>query len=660
MAASDRKPGSESAGGGARATCTILFSPGDATVEAPRGTTILEAARQAGVFIDSLCSGDGVCGKCRVKVRRGRVDGETSEFLSHEEIREGFVLACEARAESDLEVEIPASSRLAGGVTEIDPSAARFSAEDHLARRYEKLDPLVQKHYLELPAPTLANNVADLERLEQALRQVVGEGEFQMGLKVIRLLPKLLREAHWKVTATVGHRGALTEITQIVPGNTSGKNLAVIVDLGTTTVVAHLVDLVAGQTIGSAAKYNAQIPYGGDVVRRIVWATGEPDGIARMQELTAGDIDTLIQELQDKHRFSRGDISAVVAAGNTTMMHFLLGLDPNEIRREPYVGVAYDPPPLRAAELGLKINPRGLLYCLPSISSFVGADVSAGVLAVGMHKQAGLRMLIDVGTNGEIAIGNRDWMMCASASAGPAFEGSENSCGMRATFGAIDHIRLADPDTLLSLSTIGDKPPVGICGTGYVDLLAELMRFGVMDKTGRLNQDLGCSRVRVAADGLPEYVVVWAHESGHKREVVLGQEDILNLTRAKAAIYAASRVILRQVHLNFSDLEEVLVAGAFGNYLNIENAVQIGLLPDIAADKIRFVGNTCIAGAQLAGLSRAAFAEAREIARGMTYCELSTDPGFMDEFVSACFYPHTDVAMFPSVLARLAKAKVRT
>jgi uncharacterized 2Fe-2S/4Fe-4S cluster protein (DUF4445 family) len=659
MAASDRKPQNGSTNGKPPATCTILFSPENASVEVPRGTTILDAARKASVFINSLCGGDGVCGKCRVKVRLGRVGGETSEFLSRDEIREGFVLACEAHAESDLVVEVPASSRLVGGVPEVDPSAARFSAEDHLARRYEKLDPLVKKHYLVLAPPSLENNVADLERLEHALHQVLGEGEFQMGLKVMRLLPKLLREAHWKVTATVGYRGALTEITQIAPGNTSGKNLAVVVDLGTTTVVAHLVDLAAGQTIGSAAKYNSQIPYGGDVVRRILWTTTEPDGIGRMQQLTAGDIDSLIQELQGKHRFSLGDISAVVAAGNTTMMHFLLGLDSNEIRREPYVGAAYDPPPLRAAELGIKINQRGLLYCLPCISSFVGADVSAGVLAVGMHKREGLSMLIDIGTNGEIAIGNRDWMMCASASAGPAFEGSENSCGMRATLGAIDHLRLADPDTLLSFSTIGNKPPVGLCGTGYVDLLAELMRFGVMDKTGRLNQEMGCTRVRLAPDGLPEYVVAWAHETGHNRDVVLGQEDILNLTRAKGAIYAASRVILKQVQLTFDDLEEILVAGAFGNYLNIENAVLIGLLPDIAADKIRFVGNTCIAGAKLACLSREAYGEARQIARSMTYCELSTDPGFMDEFVSACFYPHTDLEQFPSVMARLQTARAR-
>jgi uncharacterized 2Fe-2S/4Fe-4S cluster protein (DUF4445 family) len=415
------------------------------------------------------------------------------------------------------------------------------------------------------------------------------------------------------------------------------------------------VDLVAGQTIGAAAKYNSQIPYGGDVVRRILWATTEPDGVARLQQLTVGDITSLIQELHEKHRFGLGDISAVVAAGNTTMMHFLLGLDPNEVRREPYVGVAYDPPPLRAAEVGLKISPRGLLYSLPSISSFVGADIAAGVLATGLHRRQGLAMLIDVGTNGEIVIGNREWMMCASASAGPAFEGSENSCGMRATLGAIDHIRLADRDTPLSFSTIGNKPPQGICGSGYVDLLAEMLRVGVMDKTGRLNQDLGCTRVRVRDDGLSEYVVVWAADAGHGRDIVLAQDDILNLTRAKAAIYAASRTIMRQLNLTFEDLEEILVAGAFGNFLNIENAVLIGLLPDIPAGKIRFVGNTCIAGAKLACLSREKFREARDIARSMTYCELSTDPRFMEEFVSACFYPHTDVERFPSVMARLER-----
>jgi uncharacterized 2Fe-2S/4Fe-4S cluster protein (DUF4445 family) len=638
------------------ATCSIHFIPDDTSVEVPRGTTVQAAARKAGVFINGLCGGDGVCGKCRVIVRLGKVHGKSSDFLSRKDIREGYALACEAQAESDLVVEVPETSRMLGQALEADPSAARFSADGNLARSQQKLTPLVAKHYLELPPPSLENGVADLERLQHALSRALGGGEFQMGLKVIRTLSHTLRQADWKVTATTAFRGSLTEITEVAPGNTARKNLAVVVDFGTTTVVAHLVDMVAGQTIGTAAKYNAQIPYGGDVVRRIIHAVGEPDGVEQFQELAAGDICALIQELQTRHRFGHGDISAVVAAGNTTMMHFLLGLDPDGIRREPYVGVAYDPPPLRAAELGIKTNPRALLYSLPCISAFVGADIVAGVLATGMHERQELAMLIDIGTNGEIVIGNRDWLMCASASAGPAFEGSESSCGMRATFGAIDHLRLADSETMLSFSTIGDADPVGICGSGYVDVLAELLRLGVMDKTGRLNMDARCSRVRRRADGVAEYVLVPAAESGHGSDIVLAQDDILNLLRTKAAIYAACRMIMRRLNIGFDAIQEILVAGAFGNYLDIENAILIGLLPDLPAGKIRFVGNTCIAGAKLACLSRESYQETRRIALGMTYCELSTDPCFMEEFVSASFFPHTDIENFPTVMARLEGA----
>lgn len=637
------------------AKVNILFTPDNTSIEVPRGTSVLEAARKAGVFINSLCGGDGVCGKCRVNVRLGKIRSTATDFLTRDEIREGFALACEAHAESDLVVEVPETSRILGEVVQADPSAARFSGDQHLERSLHSLTPLVRKYYLELTPPSLDNNTADHERLVHALSRVADGEEFQMGLKVIRTLPKLLRKANWKVTATTALRGPLTEITEVCAGDTARKNFALVVDLGTTTVVAHLVDLVAGQTIGAAAKYNGQIPYGGDVVRRILYAVNEPDGFAQFQQLAARDICTLIQELQSKHRFGQGDISAVVVAGNTTMMHFLLGLDASEIRREPYVGVAYDPPPFRAAELGIKINPRGLLYSLPSISSFVGADIVAGVLATDMHKRDALKMLIDIGTNGEIVIGNKEWLMCASASAGPAFEGSESSCGMRATLGAIDHLRLADCETILSYSTVGSEDPVGLCGTGYVDLLAELLRVGVIDRTGRLNFEMDCGRVKRRDDGVGEYVIVRAEETGHGKDIVLAQEDIINLLRAKAAIYAASRILMRQLSLSFDDIEEIMVAGAFGNYLNIENAVLIGLLPDVPATKMRFVGNTCIAGAKLACLSKETYREGREVARSMTYCELSTDPHFMDEFVSACFFPHTDIERFPTVMARLSE-----
>ena len=637
-------------------TYTVLFVPERVSVEVPRGTTILAAAQKGGVFINSLCGGDGVCGKCKVIVRLGRVVGESTEHLTREEIREGTILACEARVESDLVVEVPPESRIRGEVRTVDRDAERFS-DISSALGQEKLvvDPLVQKHYIALPAPTLENNAADLDRLEHALHRVIGAHESQMGLKAIRTLPELLRGADWKVTATSAYRGSLTEITEITAGNTAGCNLAIAVDIGTTTVVAHLVDLNTGDTLCTAAKYNSQIIYGGDVIRRIIWAGSHEDGLERMHKLVAADINGLIGELQEKSHTACRDITFLSIAGNTTMMHMLLKLEAGHIRREPYIGVAYSPPPFRAAEVGLEISSRGLLYCMPMVSSYVGADISAGVLASGMHQSESLKMLIDIGTNGEIVIGGSDFLMCASASAGPAFEGSESVDGMRATAGAIDHVRLLGRDRVLSYSTIGNEPAVGICGTGYVDLLAELLREGLIDKTGKLVEPEDSPRVRPNDEGVNEYVLVRAGEGGAEKDIVITQFDIENMLRAKAAIYSASLVLLNSLQLSYDDIEQIYVAGAFGNYLNVENAVCIGLLPDVPSERIQFIGNTAVSGAKLAALSREKYRQVREIASQMTYFELSTDNSFMDEFVRACFFPHTDIENFPSVMERLGR-----
>ena len=638
-------------------TCTVRFSPEAVSVEVPSGTTILEAARRAGVFIDSVCGGDGVCGKCRVIVRSGDVQGGSAELLTLAEIRGGCVLACEARSASDLEVEVPPASRMRAAGEDAGAAEQRLGLEAPRTRQPAKLDPLVKKYRLQVPAPSLDYNLADLDRLEAALRAAAGGGEFQMGLKVIRKLPEVLRLQAGVVTATAGYRGALTEIADVTAGDTSARNLAAVVDVGTTTVVVHAVDLSAGQTLGAAARYNSQAAYGADVIRRIIWCGSHPGGLQELHEVVVGDVNALIRELQDRFRLSAGDFSLVVAAGNTTMMHLLLGLSPEWIRREPYVGVSYGPPPFRAAEVGLNIHPRGLLYCLPSVSGFVGADVVAGVLATGLHESDELRMLIDIGTNGEIVIGKRDWLVTASASAGPAFEGAGNHDGMRATRGAIDHVRGGGLHPSLSYSTVGDAAPKGFCGTAYVDLLAELLRMGVMDKTGRLSPAHPSRRLRTAPDGTPEFVVVPAGERSSERDLVITQNDIANLVRAKGAIYAATKVLLRSLRLKLSDLREILVAGAFGNYLDLENAVSIGLLPDVASEKLCFVGNASVAGAKLAALDRGRYQEARRIVEGMTYFELSTDPNFMEEFTSACFFPHTNIEEFPSVMARMAAAQ---
>ncbi len=636
-------------------TYTVTFTPDGNKVQVEAGSTILEAANKAGVYVNSLCGGDGVCGKCRVIVQEGQVRGAATDFLTREEIQKGYILACQGHVESDLVVEVPEESRLHERVEVGDREEDRFS-QTFLQERYDaELCPLVRKHYLELAEPSLENNIADLERLTHALSKKVETPEFQMGLKVTQRLATVLREGQWKVTATTATRGSLTEILDVDPGDTTRRSMGVAVDIGTTTVAAHLIDLTNARTLAAASKYNSQIGYGSDVIRRIMYASNNESGLKDLQEAIVGDLNDLIGQLLGKHRLGFGDITLVAAAGNTTMMHLLAGISPDWIRREPYVGVAYQPPPFRAAEIGIQINPRGLLYCLPSVAAFVGADISAGVLATGMHKSDEMMMLLDIGTNGEVAIGNREFIVCASTSAGPAFEGAESEAGMRATRGAIDHVKLFDRKRKASYSTIGGEAPRGICGTGYIDLLSEMMGVGLINKSGRLQFD-GCERVRKSDRGVAEYVIVDARESSIDRDVVVTQEDIENLVRAKGAIYAGARVVLNSLGMTFGDLAKVMVAGAFGNYLNLDSAITIGLLPDVPTEKLHFVGNTSITGAKLSALSREKYAEVRQIAGGMTYFELSTDRTFMDQFSSACFLPHTDIEEFPTVKNRIEQA----
>ena len=639
----------------------VLFQPDDVSVEVAAGATILAAATEAGVFVNSLCGGDGVCGRCRVIVREGEVTGGSTEFFTHEEIQRGFILACEARIQSDLVVEIPPETRQAGLAEYAEGEVPLLTDDSRQGRLGLRLSPLVRKTYLQLSPPDLDNNLSDLHRLEQALGKALGSGSdrngFQMGLKVTRRMPGVLRAADWKVTAVTAYRGPLTEIVEIEPGDTSHRNMCVAADIGTTTVVCHLVDARDGQTLGRAAKYNSQISFGADIIRRIIHAAGAPDQEAQLRRAIVGDLNELIHQLVQRHRLGARDISFISAAGNTAMIHLLVGLPAENIRKEPYVGAAYRLPPFRAAEVGIQINPRGLLYCLPCVAGFVGADTVAGIYASGLARADEVRMLIDIGTNGEIVIGNKDFLVCASASAGPAFEGAECQCGMRATRGAIDHIRLSDADHLLSYSTIGSAPPLGFSGTGYVDLVADMLRTGAIDKTGRINPDGKISRIRAGEYEQLEYLVVPAAQSGNERDVVITQGDVNNILRAKGAVYAAATVLLKTLDMTFADLAEILVAGAFGNFLNLENAVFIGLLPDIPPDRLRFVGNASLAGAKLAALSHESYEEIGRIGENTTYIELSTNPGFMDEFVSACFFPHTSIELFPTVLAELGAGK---
>ena len=636
---------------------TVLFQPDGVSIEVQAGTTILAAAARARVYVNSLCGGDGVCGRCRTIVRQGKAAGGSTEFFTREEIQEGYILACQGRVESDLVVEILPETRLVGVPERVLGDVPFLAEPSKEAGRSISLSPLVRKVCLQLPHPTLEDNVSDLQRLEQALKRATSQQAFQMGLKVTRVLPRVLRQANWRVTAVTGYRGPLTEIIDVHAGDATRRNFCVAADIGTTTVVCHLLDLNDGQTLGWAAKYNSQAHYGADVIRRIIFASQDPDNETELREAIVGDVNELIRELTAKYRLAANDISLLCVAGNTAMTHLLLGLPAEQIRKEPYSGVAYRLPPFRAAEIGLQVNPRGLLYCLPCVAGFVGGDLVAGVLATGMAHSEEVRMLIDIGTNGEIVIGNKEFLVCASASAGPAFEGAECRSGMRAVEGAIDHIRLLDANHVLNYSTVGSTSPAGICGTGYVDLIAEMLRVGLIDKTGRLQKEMAPERIRTGQHDEQEFLVVPASCARNHSDIAIAQGDINNILRAKAAIYTAAGVLLNALKMNFDDLAEIMVAGAFGNFLNVGNAVFIGLLPDVSPEKLRFVGNTSIAGAKLAALYTKCYEETFDIAARTTYVELSTDPTFMDQFVSACFFPHTNIELFPRVMAELASQK---
>lgn len=635
----------------------VTFLPYDKTVEVNRGDTVFDAANKANIYINSICGGDGVCGKCKVILDKGNVETVPSTHLKREEIQQNYILACESKVVDDIQVLIPTESRLEGSKILSDEDARRFVSvnldEDGTARF--KLDPLTKKVFLELNPPSVDDNLADHERLYHAIyeKTKIMPETMQTGYRVLKSLPGVLRSSNWKVNVTLATRGQITELVEIVASTGVVSNLGVAVDVGTTTIVTHLIDLDTFEAIGSEATYNSQMKYGEDYIQRIIYSI-QNNSLEAMQSSVVNDINALISLLVKNNKKNLNNITAILCSGNTAMVHFLLALDPENIRKEPYVPAANSIPVLRAAEVGLTISKRGLLYVLPSVAAFVGSDITAGVLSIGLDQMDELSLFIDIGTNGEVVLGNKEWMMCCSASAGPAFEGSDVRHGMRAARGAIEKLLIYKNDGKFEVEykTIDDARARGICGSGLLDCVANLVRNGIIDRTGKFQKDLKDERLREMDDGF-EFVIVKRQDADIKTDIVITQADISNLVRSKAAIYAAVSTLLKSMEMSVNDIEKVFIAGGFGNYLDIRSAITIGMLPDMDHSKIHFVGNTSVAGAKLALISTEAFVRANEIASGMTYFDLMGNNSFMDEFMSSNFLPHTNVAEFPSVLEEL-------
>ncbi|MBU1713447.1 MAG: DUF4445 domain-containing protein [Proteobacteria bacterium] len=640
----------------------VMFYPHNKSVTAGDGENLLRVAMEAGVHINASCSGEGICGKCRVIIEEGTVEGGITEKLSDDDINKGYRQACLSTVKSNLSVRIPVESAIDASVLNMLPSPRRTAhiREMNLDELKEKglFMPPVEKRYLELPEPTAQDNLPDVSRLVSYLKVKYDEHRLMVELPVIRKVPDILRKEGFKITATLArpvHEGRKTHIINIQPGDTTDRNYAVAMDIGTTTVYGQLIDLITGNVLAQQGDFNGQISYGEDVISRIVYAE-KPGGLDKLHDVVIKTINAVIKKIVTKAGIDPDEISTITIAGNTTMTQLLLKVNPRYMRRSPYVPASTLYPPVKAVSLGIDLGDHVAALIYPQISSYVGGDIVAGVMGSGIYRSEELTLYMDIGTNAEIVIGNKDWLACAACSAGPAFEGGGVKFGMRATKGAIEDFSI-DPVTFEPMNiTIGNVRPKGICGSGLIIMVASLFEAGVINNLGKFNRDLNTPRIR-ETDGVYEYVLAWANVTQIDRDVVLTEPDIDNLIRAKGAIYSGCMTLLEEVGLTVHDLQRVILAGGFGSYVDLEKAITIGLLPEMDLDKVTFIGNGSLLGAKMSCLTNRIRRDVVEVTKKMTNFELSETASYMENYIAALFLPHTDMNNFPKVKERFEERK---
>jgi uncharacterized 2Fe-2S/4Fe-4S cluster protein (DUF4445 family) len=632
----------------------ITFLPDDITREVPTGENLLTAAASAGIYIQASCGGDGVCRKCKIELVKGELNARNLDGLSQEEIDTGTRLACTSSVVSDVTIRIPEIVRPDGKTLKSSPKTTRtISAEslEHLVGTWS-VSPPVRKLYLSLPPPTLDDNIPDMQRLIRAISQTqpnMQEPDYDHP-ELLRELSATLREDNWKVTVILlqGKQDSEPElIIAVEPGDTTNQLYGLALDLGTTTIGGVLIDLNNGQIIAETSIYNSQIGFGEDVISRIIYSQ-RSDGLRVLQEKAVYTINNIIEELCRIVIISPSDISYIMAAGNTIMAHLLLGIDPKFIREAPYVPSVSLFPLTKAAALGIMAHPSVRLFLYPCIASYVGGDIVAGVHACQMHKSEKVSLFIDIGTNGEIVVGNCDWMVCAACSAGPAFEGGGIKYGMRASKGAIENFHIHHDTLDPMVVTIGNTNPRGICGSGLIAIVPELLDAGIIDQRGTFTSTRQHPRIREGIDGW-EYVIAWSHDTLIGEDIVLTEIDLENLIRAKGAMFAGYQTLLESVGLTFSDIDRVILAGNFGAHIDLERAIAIGLLPDCDRDQFFYLGNASMLGCQISLTDHRRFRDRVTVRKIMTNLELSDNRNFMNYYMAALFLPHTDGSLFPSV-----------
>ncbi len=628
--------------------CLIKFLPGKKTIEVPRDYNLRQAILDCGLELESSCGGVGTCGKCKVQVIEGDIFSKKSKFIDQKDMEDGFVLACASKVRSNLIIDIPevkkSKAKIEKGVLSIEKQKKYVGVNKNELSEIE-IKPWILKETIEVEKPILGYSTSDIYRLKKSIKSVLNIEDIKIPINLLRELPFLLREKNWNVTVTVDKR--IHTLINIQSGKTSKKNYGIALDIGTTTLVLYLIDLQDGQILKSVSDYNPQIKFGEDIINRIIYSL-KKHGLSKLRGTLKSTINNLISKLTGNSNIDSEDVSALMVAGNPTMMHIFYGITPKFIREEPYVLAASKFPEINAAESGIKYIKNATIYNIQGVASYLGGDITSGISATRMPESEELTLFLDLGTNGELVVGNRDWMMGCSCSAGPAFEGGGVKCGVRAIDGAIEKVIIDQKTFKCEFEVIGGSKPIGICGSGLLDIMGEMFLKGIIDRRGKFIKDIGNPYLKcIDNDWL--YVLADGRENATGKDIYISEVDIDNLIRAKAAIYSGIKTLLEEVDLSIYDIKKVYIAGGLGKNLNVQNAIIIGMLPDINLDKYFFLGNTSVTGAYMSILSENKYNQTEEIADKITYLELSINMKFIDRYIAGLFLPYTDLRDFPNV-----------
>jgi len=602
-----------------------------------KGILLLDALKSAGLNVRSECGGKGICGKCRVIIRStskiSNITDTEKEHLSTSELKSGYRLACCCYLTHDATILIPEETRVI---------ARKFLMEG--TEKPVTVDPAIRKFYMKMDRPSLSDVRSDSERLLDSIKDIHGLEIGGVDYQLSKTLPEILREADWKATVTVCND---SEIISVESGDKTDESYGIAIDIGTSKILGYLSNLTTGDLISIGSSENPQAIHGEDVISRISFASEGRDSLEEMQELAVRGVNSVIAQACKKSKCNPDHIYEIIVVGNTAMHHLFLGIQPKYLGTSPYVPAVNGPIDVKARDLAVQVNPGANVHLLPVIAGFVGADAVADIIATEIYKSNRLSLVIDIGTNTEIILGDKREMVACSCASGPAFEGAHMKCGMRAVTGAIERLQIKPRKKCeVECETVGKARPIGICGSGMIDGVAELLKARLINESGVFAENSSTPRLRIR-NGVKEFVLAFKEE-GASRDIVITQRDIEQIQFAKAAICAGCYILMERKKAEIGDIRNVFVAGAFGNYVNPDNAKLIGMLPDVPTDKIRFVGNAAGTGARMALLSRRHRRVASSISRKVKYLELALDSDFQKEFTSALFLPNRDRSRFRS------------